>query len=120
MPASELGILCRHACINTCPAFSIVAINDEQTNLKVGDSQSWHSCLHASADDPKTDVGIKWIADSCNRCEFCRQGYEPLCKKAQCSGFSVDGSFQQFAVSYTSQLSLIPDGLSLQDAAPIL
>lgn len=90
------------------------------------------------------EVGIKWIASSCNvgtrsqciidadtrltdttfasqqKCEFCRQGYEPLCKQAQCSGYSVDGSFQQYAVSYTSQLSPIPKGLSLADAAPIL
>lgn len=43
-----------------------------------------------------------------------------LCKSAQCSGYTVDGSFQQYAVSYTSQLSLIPDGLPLDDAAPIL
>lgn len=81
----------------------IVAINDDITDLKVGDQ-----------------VGIKWIAHSCNRCDFCRQGYEPLCKSAECSGYSVDGSFQQFAVSYTSQLSPIPDALPLDDAAPIL
>lgn len=77
----------------------IVAMNDDQSDLKVGDN-----------------VGIKWIAHSCNKCEFCRQGFEPLCKQAQCSGYSVDGSFQQYAVSYTSQLSKIPDGLPLDDA----
>jgi propanol-preferring alcohol dehydrogenase len=77
----------------------IVALGEHSdTDLKVGDK-----------------VGIKWIASSCNRCSFCRQGYEPLCKSALCSGFTVDGSFQQCAVSYTSQLSLIPDNLSLAD-----
>jgi len=82
----------------------LVALGEHtDTDLKVGDK-----------------VGIKWIAHSCNKCEFCRQGYEPLCKSAQCSGFSVDGSFQQYAVSYVSQLSKIPDKLSLADAAPIL
>jgi len=82
----------------------VVALGEHSdTELKVGDK-----------------VGIKWIAHSCNRCSFCRQGFEPLCKQAQCSGFSVDGSFQQYAVSYTSQLSLIPQALSLDDAAPIL
>lgn len=81
----------------------IVAMNDDQTDLKIGQN-----------------VGIKWIAHSCNKCEFCRQGYEPLCKSAQCSGYTVDGSFQQYAVSYTSQLTPIPDGLPLDDAAPIL
>lgn len=43
-----------------------------------------------------------------------------MCKSAQCSGYTVDGSFQQYAVSYTSQLTPIPDGLPLDDAAPIL
>jgi propanol-preferring alcohol dehydrogenase len=85
-------------------AGTVVALGEHSdTDLKVGDK-----------------VGIKWIAHSCNKCSFCRQGYEPLCKSAQCSGFTVDGSFQQYAVSYTSQLSKIPDGLSLADAAPIL
>lgn len=65
-------------------------------------------------------VGIKWIAHSCNHCELCRQGFEPLCQSAQMSGYTVDGSFQQYAVSYTSQLSPIPASLSLRDAAPIL
>lgn len=81
----------------------IVAMNDDQTDLKIGQN-----------------VGIKWIASSCNKCVFCRQGYEPLCKSAQCSGYSVDGSFQQYAVSFTSQLTPIPDDISLDDAAPIL
>lgn len=85
-------------------AGEIVAIGEHtDTDLKIGDR-----------------VGIKWIATSCNKCSFCRQGYEPLCKSAQCSGFHVDGSFQQYAVSYTSQLTPIPEGLSLADAAPIL
>lgn len=85
-------------------AGEIVAIGEHtETDLKIGDR-----------------VGIKWIAHSCNKCEFCRQGFEPLCSHALCSGFSTDGSFQQYAVSFTSQLSKIPDGLSLADAAPIL
>ena len=65
-------------------------------------------------------VGIKWIATSCLKCDFCRRGYEPNCPQAQCSGFSVDGSFQKYAVSFANHLTPIPDNLSLQDAAPIL
>merc|ERR1711879_948507 len=77
----------------------VVALGEHtDSDLKVGDK-----------------VGIKWIAHSCNRCSFCRQGHEPLCKSAQCSGYTVDGSFQQYAVSYTSQLSLIPNDLPLDD-----
>ncbi|PWN50398.1 GroES-like protein [Violaceomyces palustris] len=65
-------------------------------------------------------VGIKWIADSCLKCDFCRRGFEPNCPEAQCSGFTVDGSFQQYAVSYARHLSPIPDSLPLDQAAPIL
>jgi Alcohol dehydrogenase GroES-like domain len=84
-------------------AGEIVAIAEHSdTHLKVGDR-----------------VGIKWIGDSCLHCEYCQKGQEPLCPAAKCSGYSIDGSFQQYAVSYTRALSRIPDGLSLEDAAPI-
>jgi hypothetical protein len=71
-------------------------------------------------------------------CEFCRQGLESLCPEAKLSGFTVclsfgriptvadyrllqvDGSFQQYAVSFVNHLSKIPDGMKLDDAAPIL
>ncbi|KAJ1029295.1 hypothetical protein NDA13_002546 [Ustilago tritici] len=65
-------------------------------------------------------VGIKWIATSCLNCSFCRTGAEPNCPHALCSGFSVDGSFQKYAVSYANHLSIIPDALPLDQAAPIL
>ncbi|KAH8929043.1 GroES-like protein [Atractiella rhizophila] len=82
----------------------IVAIGKgTETDLKVGDP-----------------VGIKWLADSCLKCSFCRQGHEPNCQSAKLSGYTQDGSFQQYAVSFTRHLSKIPEGLSLADAAPIL
>ncbi|GAA5900282.1 zinc-dependent alcohol dehydrogenase [Sporobolomyces salmoneus] len=82
----------------------IVAIGEGTlTNLKVGQN-----------------VGIKWLADSCLDCENCRGGSEATCAQAQCSGYSVDGSFQQYAVSYARHVTPIPDGLPLEVAAPIL
>lgn len=80
----------------------IVAIADNtSTTLKVGDA-----------------VGIKWLADSCLNCEVCREGQEATCGHSQTSGYSVDGSFQQYAVSYTRHLTPIPEGLPLEVAAP--
>jgi D-arabinose 1-dehydrogenase-like Zn-dependent alcohol dehydrogenase len=35
-------------------------------------------------------------------------------------GFTHDGTFQQYAVSYTNHLTRIPDGLGLDEAAPVL
>ncbi|KAG8854179.1 alcohol dehydrogenase [Tulasnella sp. 330] len=97
--------------VNKCPLIGghegagyVVALAEgSDTSFKIGDR-----------------VGIKWIGHSCNKCSFCRQGFEPLCKSGLCSGFDVDGSFQQYAVSFTSQLTPIPDNLPLEDAAPIL
>lgn len=37
---------------------------------------------------------------------------------AQCHGYTVDGSFQRYAVSYARHCTPIPDGLSLEIAAP--
>lgn len=82
----------------------IVAIADNtSTTLKVGDA-----------------VGVKWLADSCLNCEVCREGQEATCSHSQTSGYSVDGSFQQYAVSFTRHLTPIPEGLPLEVAAPIL
>lgn len=81
----------------------IVAINDPTSNLKVGDR-----------------VGIKWIADSCNQCEFCLSGDDPICQKAKCSGLTASGSFQQYCPAYVSQLTPIPESLNMSQAAPIL
>ncbi|GAA6026975.1 hypothetical protein JCM8097_006009 [Rhodosporidiobolus ruineniae] len=73
------------------------------TNLKIGDA-----------------VGIKWLADSCLDCENCRGGQEATCSLAETSGYSKDGSFQQYAVSFARHLTPLPDDLDLAIAAPIL
>lgn len=65
-------------------------------------------------------VGIKWIADSCLQCDFCRRGHEPNCPQAQCSGYTVDGTFQQYAIASAKHLSHIPEGLDLESASPLL
>ncbi|CAO1638239.1 unnamed protein product [Parajaminaea phylloscopi] len=65
-------------------------------------------------------VGIKWLADSCLTCGFCRAGNEPNCQKARMHGFTDHGSFQQYAVSFARHVTPIPDGLGLDAAAPLL
>lgn len=65
-------------------------------------------------------VGIKWLADSCLSCEYCARGNESVCADAKLSGYTVDGSFQQYAVSYANHVTLIPETIPLDLAAPIL
>lgn len=65
-------------------------------------------------------VGIKWLAYSCLDCEPCRKGYEQNCVKGQYSGFTVDGTFSEYVVSYVSHVTPIPESLDSQEAASIL
>ncbi|KAH7923073.1 GroES-like protein [Leucogyrophana mollusca] len=65
-------------------------------------------------------VGIKWLAYSCLDCEQCRNGLEQNCPKAKLSGFNVDGTFAQYAVSYVHHVTPIPDSLESNAAASIL
>src|SRR5215472_12807755 len=65
-------------------------------------------------------VGIAWLHSACGRCEFCLSGWETLCKAQQNSGYSVNGSFAQFALTQADFLGRIPNQLSFVDAGPIL
>lgn len=65
-------------------------------------------------------VGVKWINGSCLACSFCRQMDEPLCSEATLSGYTVDGSFQQYAVANAAHVARIPKDLSLEAIAPVL
>src|SRR6202049_2042557 len=65
-------------------------------------------------------VGIAWLHSACGYCEFCLTGWETLCLKQQNSGYSVNGSFAQYALGQADYLGRIPKNLSFVDAAPIL
>ncbi|KAF9649264.1 mannitol-1-phosphate dehydrogenase [Thelephora ganbajun] len=65
-------------------------------------------------------VGVKWLAYSCLQCEFCRKGLEQDCVKAKNSGFSVDGTFSEYVVSWVNHVTPIPEGFPSADAASIL
>jgi alcohol dehydrogenase, propanol-preferring len=65
-------------------------------------------------------VGIAWLHSACGHCEFCLSGWETLCHAQQNSGYSVNGSFAEYAVAQADFLGRIPDQLSFVDAGPIL
>jgi len=81
----------------------VAAIGTGVTHLKEGDR-----------------VGIAWLHSACGHCEFCLSGWETLCHAQQNSGYSVNGSFAQFALAEAGFLGRIPDQLSFVEAAPIL
>lgn len=65
-------------------------------------------------------VGVKWLNGSCLACDFCRQSDEPLCPKAQLSGYTVDGTFQQYCLAKAAHVSKIPKHIPLDGVAPVL
>ena len=81
----------------------VVALGPGVTHLNLGDR-----------------VGVAWLHSACGHCEFCLSGWETLCLKQQNSGYSVNGSFAQFALAQADYLGRIPENLSFVDAAPIL
>ncbi|KAF9009952.1 mannitol-1-phosphate dehydrogenase MPDH1 [Cyathus striatus] len=65
-------------------------------------------------------VGIKWIADSCLNCEQCKNGREQNCYNVKLSGYTVDGTFSQYVVSYVQSVTPIPENLDSAAAASLL
>jgi alcohol dehydrogenase, propanol-preferring len=81
----------------------VVAIGQGVSHLKEGDR-----------------VGIAWLHSACGHCEYCLSGWETLCPEQQNSGYSVNGTFAEYALGQADYLGRIPKNLSFVDAAPIL
>lgn len=73
------------------------------TNLKEGDA-----------------VGIAWLHDACGQCEHCITGWETLCASQHCSGYSVNGSFAEYAIGNAAYVGKLPDRVDFAAIAPIL
>lgn len=65
-------------------------------------------------------VGIAWLHSACGVCEFCLAGWETLCQAQQNSGYSVNGSFAEYALAAADYVGHIPKKLAFTDSAPIL
>ncbi|KIW00513.1 alcohol dehydrogenase 1 [Verruconis gallopava] len=81
----------------------VVAVGNLVTDVQIGDH-----------------VGVKWLNGSCLACEFCQTSDEPLCPKALLSGYTVDGSFQQYAIAKAAHVARIHKDIPLDAIAPVL
>jgi alcohol dehydrogenase, propanol-preferring len=73
------------------------------TNLKEGDP-----------------VGIAWLHDACGLCEYCITGWETLCEAQHNSGYSVNGSFAEYAIGAAAYVARLPERTDFAALAPIL
>ena len=64
-------------------------------------------------------VAIAWLGYACGECRYCIDGWETLCEKQQNSGYSVNGTFAEYAVVPAAFACPVPDSISSQDAAPL-
>ena len=64
-------------------------------------------------------VGVKWLHTYCNKCEICKVDVT-ACPNQHNSGRNVPGTFQQYTVSPIEGLTMIPESLEDETAAPLL
>ncbi|WP_432837546.1 zinc-dependent alcohol dehydrogenase [Dactylosporangium sp. CA-092794] len=64
-------------------------------------------------------VAIPWLAVACGRCRYCLTGWETLCEHQLNSGYSVNGSYAQYAAAFARGVVEVPDAVPTLDAAPL-
>lgn len=64
-------------------------------------------------------VAISWLGSACGMCRHCVGGRETLCEEQHNSGYSVDGTFADYAVVPAAFATPVPDGVTSRDAAPL-
>jgi alcohol dehydrogenase, propanol-preferring len=65
-------------------------------------------------------VGTPWLYSACGYCEHCLAGWETLCERQQNGGYSVNGSFAEYAIADPAYVAHVPRGVDLIEIAPIL
>lgn len=81
----------------------VAAVGPGVTRLKEGDA-----------------VGIAWLHDACGCCEHCLTGWETLCESQNDSGYSVNGSFAEYAIGAADYVGHLPANTDFVAMAPIL
>ena len=81
----------------------VVMVGEGVTRIKVGDM-----------------VGSPWLHEACGCCSYCVTGWETLCPTQENTGYSVNGGFAEYMLAPADFVALIPDGLDIYGAAPIL
>lgn len=65
-------------------------------------------------------VGVPWLGWTCGECAWCTSGRENLCPRALFTGRDLDGGFAELTVADERYCFALPEGLSDEQAAPLL
>jgi hypothetical protein len=63
-------------------------------------------------------VGLAWLHDSCGWCEYCRTGWDALCLAQRNSGYSVNGSFAEYAIGSAAYVGRLPSAWNSPGGRP--
>jgi alcohol dehydrogenase, propanol-preferring len=69
---------------------------------------------------PGQRVGVPWLGRSCGTCGFCRTDRENLCRRAQFTGYQLDGGYAEYAIADARYCFSIPVTYDDPHAAPLL
>lgn len=64
-------------------------------------------------------VAIPWLGWACGACEYCLTGWETLCESQRNTGYSIDGSYAEYAKASAAFASPVPADVDPFDAAPL-
>ncbi len=65
-------------------------------------------------------VGVSWIGGTDGTCAFCLGGRENLCDHPTYTGYTHQGGYAEYTTARADFLSVLPEELSNNDAAPLL
>jgi D-arabinose 1-dehydrogenase-like Zn-dependent alcohol dehydrogenase len=66
-------------------------------------------------------VGVGWHGGQCGWCDSCRRGDFFACRSFhRITGVTADGGYGEYLVAHHSALARVPEGLSAEEAAPLM
>ena len=84
-------------------AGTVVELGEGVTTVQLGDA-----------------VGVAWLHDACQACEYCQTGWETLCEHQHNTGYSHDGGFAEYVVAAAAFVARLPSDVDFAGIAPIL
>ena len=64
-------------------------------------------------------VAMPWLGYACGNCNYCVSGWETLCQEQEMMGYTINGSFGEYATAYAQYVVKVPEGVDPYDAAPL-
>jgi D-arabinose 1-dehydrogenase-like Zn-dependent alcohol dehydrogenase len=65
-------------------------------------------------------VGVGWHGGHDGTCDRCRRGDFLTCRNLQVPGMAYDGGYEQYMIAPQGAVAHVPDGLTLEEAAPLM